>query len=83
MAERGGFEPPIRYKRIHTFQACAFDHSATSPILAKNDLNRSNGVPLMQNWSARNGAQNKLESSGVQLLIATLWTNRYSAAYAN
>ena len=31
MAEREGFEPSIRYKRIHTFQACAFDHSATSP----------------------------------------------------
>ena len=31
LAEREGFEPSIRYKRIHTFQACAFDHSATSP----------------------------------------------------
>ena len=31
MAERGGFEPPIRFCRIHTFQACAFNHSATSP----------------------------------------------------
>lgn len=26
-----GFEPSIRY-RIHTFQACAIDHSAISPI---------------------------------------------------
>ncbi len=30
MAERKGFEPLIRC-RIHTFQACAFDHSAISP----------------------------------------------------
>ncbi len=30
MAEREGFEPSIRC-RIHTFQACAFDHSAISP----------------------------------------------------
>ena len=30
MAEREGFEPSIRF-RIHTFQACAFNHSATSP----------------------------------------------------
>jgi hypothetical protein len=30
-AERKGFEPLIRLWRIHTFQACAFDHSATSP----------------------------------------------------
>ena len=28
-AERKGFEPSIRC-RIHAFQACAFDHSATS-----------------------------------------------------
>ncbi len=30
MAVRGGFEPPIRC-RIHTFQACSFSHSDTSP----------------------------------------------------
>jgi hypothetical protein len=37
MAERVGFEPTIRGYRIHTFQACAFDHSATAPraMLAK------------------------------------------------
>ena len=31
MAEQEGFEPSIRGYRIHTFQACAFDHSATAP----------------------------------------------------
>ena len=31
MAERQGFEPWRRGYRLHTFQACAFDHSATSP----------------------------------------------------
>ena len=31
-AERGGFEPPLRFRK-HAFQACAFSHSATSPIL--------------------------------------------------
>ena len=30
MAVRGGFEPPIRC-RIHTFQACSFSRSDTSP----------------------------------------------------
>jgi hypothetical protein len=30
LAEREGFEPSIRC-RIHDFQSCAFDHSATSP----------------------------------------------------
>tara|TARA_B100000767_G_C19769289_1_gene539143 strand:+ start:3582 stop:3827 length:246 start_codon:yes stop_codon:yes gene_type:complete len=29
-AERGGFEPPLRFRK-HAFQACAFSHSATSP----------------------------------------------------
>ncbi len=31
-AERMGFEPMMRFRRIHAFQACAFDHSATSPV---------------------------------------------------
>ena len=32
VAEQEGFEPSIRGYRIHTFQACAFDHSATVPL---------------------------------------------------
>ena len=32
MADRGGFEPPIRFERIHAFQACAFNRSATCPF---------------------------------------------------
>jgi hypothetical protein len=31
LAEREGFEPSIHFWRIHTFQACSFDHSDTSP----------------------------------------------------
>lgn len=31
MAEREGFEPSIQDYCIHTFQACALDHSATFP----------------------------------------------------
>ena len=31
MADREGFEPSRRYKRLHAFQACAFSHSATCP----------------------------------------------------
>ena len=27
-----GFEPMKRFWRLHTFQACAFDHSAISPV---------------------------------------------------
>ena len=30
-AERAGFEPAKRFWRLHTFQACLFNHSSTSP----------------------------------------------------
>ena len=32
MAEGEGFEPSIPFWGIHTFQACAFNHSATPPF---------------------------------------------------
>ena len=32
MAERVGFEPTKSFGPLHTFQACAFDHSATAPL---------------------------------------------------
>ena len=31
LAEREGFEPSVRLWRTHTFQACSFDRSDTSP----------------------------------------------------
>ena len=31
LAVKEGFEPSKRYKRLHTFQACSFSHSDTSP----------------------------------------------------
>ncbi len=37
VAEREGFEPSIRFCRILTFQASAFDHSATAPHARKAD----------------------------------------------
>ena len=40
VAEREGFDPSIRDYRIHTFQACSFNHSDTSPdnLLIFNEL---------------------------------------------
>ena len=32
LAERAGFEPAKRFWRLHTFQACLFNHSSTSPV---------------------------------------------------
>ena len=44
LAEGEGFEPSIRF-RIHTFQACAFDHSATSPKGANHTTTHPIGQP--------------------------------------
>ena len=41
MAEREGFEPSIRFCRILTFQASAFDHSATAPLFAQEGAHLS------------------------------------------
>jgi len=47
MAERQGFEPWIRFWRILTFQASAFDHSATAPH-ALEDVRPSGETRLAQ-----------------------------------
>ena len=31
LAEREGFEPSKRFRRLHAFQACLFSHSSISP----------------------------------------------------
>ena len=36
MAERGGFEPPVRFWRTHDFQSCQLSRSCTSPRSGKN-----------------------------------------------
>ena len=38
MAERGGFEPPVRNDRTTDFESAAFVHSATSPDLFTSSL---------------------------------------------
>ncbi len=46
VAEREGFEPSIRFWRILTFQASAFDHSATAPhVLEGVRTSRAAAVP--------------------------------------
>lgn len=37
LAERGGFEPPVRYKRTPDFESGTFNHSATSPGWTHSD----------------------------------------------
>src|SRR5690606_17587802 len=51
LAERGGFEPPRRYKRLPDFESGTFNRSATSPGLSgragpgrgRNDTGRHGG----------------------------------------
>ena len=57
MADEGGFEPPIRFWRIHTFQACAFNHSATRPYSQKS------GGPYLK----------RIQSSSLQSYVFPAW----------
>ena len=54
MAEREGFEPSIRDYRIHTFQACSFSHSDTSPGLDARSILRGRGRSLNHFGLSRN-----------------------------
>ena len=51
LAVRGGFEPPIRC-RIHTFQACSFSHSDTSPNFSRHPAGGQRGATIGSrgNW---------------------------------
>ena len=53
MAEREGFEPSIRFCRILTFQASAFDHSATAPHVLKGGSSKG---PLLSGQACRSAA---------------------------
>ena len=44
-AERTGFEPVIRFWRIHAFQACLFNHSSTSPFQFSGESQLGNAIP--------------------------------------
>ena len=50
-AERKGFEPSIRC-RIHTFQACSFNHSDTSLFIKPKSLTNLRWNALFK-WSAK------------------------------
>ena len=54
MAEREGFEPSIRFCRILTFQASAFDHSATAPHRIPIGRCGASGVNRVRNQNAWN-----------------------------
>ena len=47
-----GFEPTRRENRLHAFQACAFDHSATSPFILTFSAYLNVGLFNMQSMKA-------------------------------
>ena len=49
LAERMGFEPMNRFWRLHTFQACAFDHSAISPLKGLQNYEYSHNYQMIFN----------------------------------
>ena len=65
-----GFEPTIRGYRIHTFQACAFDHSATAPHACLGE-----GVPLATKSRHRNSGLCVIDwVGGKNVLLESHWT---------
>ena|GEM_PF-4270616 len=60
LAEKERFELSIHFWRIHTFQACSFDHSDTSP---KTGLQRYNNraVYTIKKRSLKKGFASKLQ----------------------
>ncbi len=62
VAERVGFEPTIRGYRIHTFQACAFDHSATAPHACMAGSSASSGgeVPAQDEVQRNRASRQKM-----------------------
>jgi hypothetical protein len=61
VAEREGFEPSIRFWRILTFQASAFDHSATAPHVP----DRERQVAGALRFRKRNGRASPRRVAGV------------------
>src|SRR4051812_8101934 len=47
LAEREGFEPPVRF-RTTDFESAAIDHSATSPVIERVDFIRFGKLALSQ-----------------------------------
>src|SRR3546814_9855919 len=45
--ERGIRTPEARFRRLHTFQACSFNHSDTSPLEPEGSFRQRSGAPIL------------------------------------
>ena len=84
LADRGGFEPPIRYSRIHAFQACAFNRSATCPaLLAESPTGSKVGYSSRESTSSaylpRSRPEAAAPAAGVRRLFQSLTPLRFQA----
>ena len=72
MAEREGFEPSIRFCRILTFQASAFDHSATAPHVPCPEGTRPSALCVRVQAIAYAGSVGQARTMIVALLAAAV-----------
>ena len=65
LAERKGFEPSIRYSRIHAFQACDLNHSSTSlwkgAIIADDETIDKDGMLFCKKTAKNNNKYNSIK----------------------
>ena len=66
-AERTGFEPVSRFRRLHAFQACLFSHSSI--------------FPLLQRYSMKGTNKRKTAKIGKSLALMGFKTNRHEDSY--
>ena len=75
-----GFEPMIPFWGIHTFQACAFDHSAISPDFGAGLIHslpgKSNACALL--FSLKRCKNGKKDETIQNFLKFRLFLTRYS-----
>ena len=72
MEEGKGFEPSIRYERIHAFQACALNHSATPPFNEITNERFQRVRNLLNHTLDRKLFYNKLDRFIFAYFVATL-----------
>src|SRR3546814_2663349 len=65
--ERGIRTPEARFRRLHTFQACSFNHSDTSPLEPEGSFRQRSGAPIL----AVAGGRSEEHTSELQSLMRT------------
>ena len=75
-AERKGFEPLIPFWSIHTFQACLFNHSSTSPFCVCKGMTFSSNCQIPWNLIVVQYLRNWLPCCNETFGIVSFWKSR-------